>query len=198
MSNPFAPLHNIIDLLSAFPHPWMFAGGWAIDLFLGSVTRPHKDVDVAIFREHQLDLQRCMRGWRMFIADSGRLEPWRAGDYIQLPRHTIWAYAPGSAACNVEVQPDLEVLFNERDEGNWVFRRNSLVARWLALVCLRTASGIPYLAPEIALLYKSKDPRDEDRADFNTVVGSMSGEQRTWLRDALETQSPGHEWLERI
>ena len=29
---------------------WWVAGGWALDLFLGRMTRPHHDVDVAILR----------------------------------------------------------------------------------------------------------------------------------------------------
>jgi putative ABC transport system permease protein len=37
--------------------PWFVAGGWALDLFLGRVTRPHHDVDIALFREDQRQLR---------------------------------------------------------------------------------------------------------------------------------------------
>jgi hypothetical protein len=30
--------------------PWWIAGGWALDLFLGQVSRSHADIDVGIFR----------------------------------------------------------------------------------------------------------------------------------------------------
>lgn len=196
MSDPFAPLRDAARLLSAFPHPWMFAGGWAIDLFLGGDTRRHKDVDIAIFREHQLDLQRCLHGWQIFVPGSRKLEPWQQGEYLQLPAHNIWAYGPGqSGAGDVEVQPDLEVLFNERDSTNWVYRRNPLITRPLTLACLTAPSGMPYLAPEIVLLYKAKGTRDSDHEDFEAVLGWLRDEQRLWLREALEVDRPEHEWL---
>jgi hypothetical protein len=177
----------------------MFAGGWAIDLFLGSVTRHHKDVDVAIFREHQLDLQHYMAGWQMYVADSGKLVPWQPAEYVELPRHTVWAYRPGNVgAGRVEVQPDLEFLFNERDADTWTFRRNPLVTRPLHLAYLRTQEGLPYLAPEIVLLYKSNGTRDDDQADFQAVLGLLSEEQRAWLKWALGVQRPGHPWLQRL
>jgi hypothetical protein len=177
----------------------MFAGGWAMDLFLGRVTRAHKDVDIAIFREHQLDLQQYLPGWHIYVADSGRLELWRHGEYLRLPRHTLWAYKPGSTgAGSVEVEPDIEFLLNERDESYWIFRRNPRIRRPLTLTCLHTAGGIPYLAPEIVLLYKSKGTRESEHADFDVTVGSLIEKQKTWLREALEEQSPGHGWLERL
>ena len=199
MSDPFAPIRHTAHHLSAFPCPWMFAGGWAIDLFVGRLTRLHKDVDVAIFREHQLELQRTLAGWQMYVADSGKLVPWQPGEYVELPLHTVWAYRPGNTgAGSVEVQPDLEFLFNERDEGNWIYRRNPLVTRPLDLACLRTIDGLPYLAPEIVLLYKSKGTRDGDRADYDAVLGTLNEEQRAWLKGALEVETPGHEWLNRL
>lgn len=30
--------------------PWWIAGGWALDLFRGTPTRPHADLDVGVFR----------------------------------------------------------------------------------------------------------------------------------------------------
>ena len=199
MSDPSLPIHEKMDLLSAFPHPWMFAGGWAMDLFLGKVARAHKDVDIAIFREHQLALQQYLSGWHMYVANSGSLESWEHGKYLSLPLHTLWAYKPGSTgAGSVEVEPDIEFLLNERDGSHWIFRRNPRITRPLTLTCLRTVGGIPYLAPEIVLLYKSKDARESDHADFDVTVGSLSEKQKTWLREALKQQSPGHGWLERL
>jgi hypothetical protein len=178
----------------------MFAGGWAIDLFLGSVNRPHKDVDLAIFREHQLDLQSFLPDWRIFVPRSGKLEPWQQGEYLRLPDHNLWLYAPGNTgAGSVEVQPDLEVLFSERDAANWIYRRNPLITRPLIQACRTTQDGMPYLAPEIVLLYKARDTRGGDQADFNAALGSLSVEQRLWLREALEVvDRPGHEWLDRL
>lgn len=30
---------------------WCFCGGWALDLFMGEETRPHKDLDIMIFKK---------------------------------------------------------------------------------------------------------------------------------------------------
>lgn len=52
-SDLFAPVRVAVALLAALPCPWFVAGGWAIDLHLGRATRPHGDVDVAVYRHDQ-------------------------------------------------------------------------------------------------------------------------------------------------
>jgi hypothetical protein len=53
--------------------------------------------------------------------------------------------------------------------------------------------GIPYLKPEICLLFKAKAMRDKDRADFDVVLSQMSPDQRAWLHSALQRVHPDHE-----
>jgi hypothetical protein len=186
-------LQDAAGIMSGFPKPWLVAGGWAIDLYLGRATRPHKDVDIAIFREDQLALQRYLAGWRLEKVESGTLRPWHQGEYIQLPVHEIWAWRPASE--RGDDHPDLEFLLDECTAADWVFRRDPRIVRPLSLACLRAENGLPYLAPEIALLYKSKSPREDDAADFEATWIALSAEQRTWLRQALELSAPGHGWL---
>jgi DNA-binding transcriptional LysR family regulator len=57
-----APL-AVAGLMEGFGRPWCIAGGWAIDLFLGRQTRPHKDVEIAIFRDDQRRLFEHLAGW---------------------------------------------------------------------------------------------------------------------------------------
>src|SRR5688572_16022494 len=110
-----APMWAATWMMSGFDRLWLFASGWAIDLHLGRVTRPHKDVDIAVFREDQLALQSYLDGWHLFIAAGGRLLPWRAGEYIELPLHGIWAYGPhDEGPYGAERKPALEFLLNER------------------------------------------------------------------------------------
>jgi len=44
---------NVLDRMGKFDRPWFIAGGWAVDLFLGRVTRSHKDIEIAIVRADQ-------------------------------------------------------------------------------------------------------------------------------------------------
>ncbi|HEX2304226.1 MAG TPA: hypothetical protein VHH57_11430 [Gaiella sp.] len=48
-------------LMDGFPRPWWISGGWAIEAFVG-VTRPHKDIDVTIFRRDTEMLREHFRG----------------------------------------------------------------------------------------------------------------------------------------
>jgi hypothetical protein len=45
--------------------------------------------------------------------------------------------------------------------------------------------GVPYLASEIVLLLKAKNPRDKDEADFWCALPLLDGGQRLWLDNAL-------------
>src|SRR3712207_5969706 len=86
----------IAALMADFDWPWAFCGGWAIDLWLGRVTREHKDVDILVFRRDQRAVQSYLRarGWTLEIAHHGVLTPWAEGEFIELPRHGIWCKNP--------------------------------------------------------------------------------------------------------
>ncbi|HEU5381681.1 MAG TPA: hypothetical protein VFV38_40190 [Ktedonobacteraceae bacterium] len=62
----------------------------------------------------------------------------------------------------------------------------------------RTRDGIPYLAPEIQLLYKAKDLRPKDEADFTRVLPALDGKRRQWLAQSLALVHPGHVWLTKL
>jgi hypothetical protein len=78
-------------------------------------------------------------------------------------------------------------------------RRSALPARSLfrplSTIGLRTVDGIPYLAPEIQLLYKAKEPRSKDEADFASTLPYLNRESRQWLVQALTVVHPNHPWL---
>lgn len=182
----------VARLLDGLPCPWGFCGGWAVDLFLGRVTRPHKDVDVAIARKDQLLLQSflCSRGWSLEKAHQGRLSPWPAGERIDLPVHGVWCRKPGE-------RPDLlEVLLNECRGDDFAFRRAPSIVREGALAWVRGRGGLPLMAPEIVLLYKSDRPDDAPAAaDFAATLPALDPGQRRWLREALVRLRPDHPWL---
>lgn len=193
MSN--TDFNNVIQAVKFFAdydRPWAVCGGWAIDLFLNRITRSHKDIDFVILRKDQLIIQETFwsRGWTLEKAFKGQLVPWQTGEWIDLPVHIIWCKNP-------KASPDfIELLFNETDEVNFMFRRDHSITLPLGKMIVSTASGIPILAPEIVLLYKSANTEDPSAAtDFKNVLPRLSSETRGWLAVALKKLYTNHVWL---
>jgi hypothetical protein len=86
-------------------------------------------------------------------------------------------------------------MVDAADEDHWIFRRHPGIKRPLVSITLRSAAGIPYLAPEIQLLYKSWSVRPRDRADFERIAPRLDAAARAWLKDALLALEPNHEWI---
>jgi hypothetical protein len=190
----------VAALLADFAGPWAFCGGWAIHLFLDRQTREHKDVDVAIARRDQLQMQAYLatRGWHLQVAHEGVLTDWQPGKYLELPRQGIWGRHPSA-------RPDfLELLLNEIEddpEGGgpvFRFRRDQTITRSLDAAIVRATSGLPILAPEIALLYKSNALDEANRSDFRAALPALGPDRRDWLGAALARLSPAHPWLDEL
>jgi hypothetical protein len=185
------------EALARLRVPFFIAGGWAIDLHLGRITREHHDVDALILRFDQLRLHECLDGWRLKkivphpegLIDRGTLADWRSGERLELPVHQVNVYRSG------ETEPAFQVMFAESAQGEWIYRRNPAVRMPLDRMGFHSLWGLPYLAPEIVLLFKSKHLQSHDRLDFNNALPALSVSSRAWLRAALERSSPNHEWL---
>ena len=171
------------ELLRDFPARWWITAGWAIELYLGRRVREHKDMDVLVLRSEQQVLQRHFPHEELRVAHEGKLEPWAAGEPLELPRHNVWA------------RPGLQFLLGEDDDGTWWYRRDERIRVPLAELGLRTEDGIPYVRPEIVLLFKSKAPEPHDEADFEAALPALDAEARSLLRGWLPA---GHPWRRRI
>jgi hypothetical protein len=182
-------IHAVAAALRDLDAPWAVAGGWALDLALGRETRPHADVDVALFRDDQAALRAALPGWEFAAAVGGVLTPWERGARLELPVHEVHARSPAGAPPLA-----LEFLLNERDGGDWVYRRDPAVRLPLARAVRRGPGGVRVLAPEVVLLYKSQSPRPADEADFLAAQPLLDAEGRAWLRDALLRARPDHPW----
>jgi len=88
----------------------------------------------------------------------------------------------------------MQLMVAEDDGDEWVFRRDPRVRRVQGTLGRRTATGLPYLAPEVQLLYKAAHPRPKDEADIARIAPHLDDEDRRWLRDALALVYPGHHW----
>lgn len=183
---------KVASVMRAFEPDWFVAGGWAIDLFLEKETRAHQDIEIAIFRKDQLALQNYLQGWKLKKAVGGELIEWKAGEFLELRIHEIHCFGE-----NKEL-PVLEILLNETNDKEWIFRRDKRITKLLSELSLATNSGINFLRPEIVLLYKSKNPREKDEQDFQAAVKQLDFESRKWLRGALSICYSKHHWLESI
>lgn len=182
-------LGEVVTLLGDLPARWWIAGGWALELHLGRAVRGHEDVDVMVLRDDQRALQRHLAGWDLRIAHEGKLEPWAEGERVELPRHGVWARRAANGPW------ELEFLLGEHEEGLWRYRRDPRVALPVDEIGLRTETGIPYLRPELILLFKSKAPREGDEADLAAVLPALDAEGRARLAAWL---LPDHPWRARI
>ncbi|HSH82740.1 MAG TPA: GrpB family protein [Herpetosiphonaceae bacterium] len=191
----FAPVHAVVQELGEFAQPWYISSGWALDLFLGRVARVHHDVDVVIARSDQISLQAHMtgRGWKFVTPHEGALEPWPPHMRLEHPRIQAHAHREGAF---------IDFLLSDIGNAIWHYRRDPVVIRGVERMSLRTPDGIPFLAPELVLLFKSKNTsgrdRPKDQGDFDKVRDLLEPERRAWLRWALLRTDPAHPWIAEL
>jgi hypothetical protein len=168
---------------------WWTAGGWAIDLWVGRQTRPHVDLDIAILRRDQQRFWDRLAGWDLWLGPDTELRPFDGPIEVTPPDHAVWCRP------TTDSEWAFELLLNDSEGDRWLFRRDPAVSLPLAEISGRTSDGVPFLAPEIVLLYKAKQRRPHDELDLAVALPTLSARQRTWLRDAIEQVHPGHPWL---
>lgn len=176
-------------LLARAAVPWWFAGGWAIDLFLGASSRPHSDIDIGCFRADLEGLLAELSGWDIRVAANGRLTTLSPGSSLDSAAHGLWCRPSGSASWV------LEILIEDAEGSDWTFRRDRRVRRPAHDIVVHTASGHQVIRPEIQLLYKAKHPRPRDALDFHATWPALNADAQSWLLEHLRVIHPNHPWL---
>ncbi|MCB0998565.1 MAG: hypothetical protein KDB40_04650 [Acidimicrobiales bacterium] len=186
---PWAPTtrHEVFAALDGCAAPWWFAGGHALELFTGRTWRAHDDIDIGIRRIDApavLDHLR-RRGWEPVVAAAGVLSPWDGGPLdAATHQNNVWCRRPGGPW-------QLDVIVGEGDDGRWVYRRDPAITRpWSEAVLER--DGVRFLAPELQLLFKSKDVRGKDTVDVEQVAPLLDGGGLALLAAQLRGDHP---WL---
>jgi hypothetical protein len=82
--------------------------------------------------------------------------------------------------------------------GLWVCRRDASITLPYGELILRTGEGVPYVTPEVTLLFKAKHVRDKDEADFQRGLPRMNQTQRSRLISWLSQVHPGHPWIKAL
>lgn len=172
--------------------PWWIAGGWALDLFLGEVTRPHADIDVGIFRRDAQSVRSTLSEWEFFEAQQGSLTRLETRSALGKAVNSLWCRRQGKC------EWAFELMLDEGGGNTWIFRRDANIACSLERAIRRSGDGIPYLAPEIQLLYKSKAIRRKDQTDFDAVFTRLDSRARAWLCESIARTDPNHAWLSKL
>jgi hypothetical protein len=177
--------------MRAYREPWGFAGGWAIDLFVGASTRPHADVDIAVLRGDQEKLRRALAGAQVDTMVGGARLPWGANEWLAPPTHELHATWPDGA--------HVELVLNDSDAatGEWVYRRDARIRLPLSQT-FHSTGALPFLAPEIVLLFKSRAPAAKDDADLATALPRLDDRSVTWLREAIVVTGGADRWVETL
>jgi GrpB-like predicted nucleotidyltransferase (UPF0157 family) len=188
----FQPVLELKELMQGFQKDWCIPSGWALDVFIGSPSRYHYDLDLLIWREDQLALRQHLlaAGWELHVPVDGAYHPWAEGEFLELPLHQVHARKEGRF---------LDILLGEHDAEGWRFRRDPQITHEISSVMLPSSLGLKILAPEIALLFKSRsnggEARGKDNQDFARALPYLAPKAREWLKLALEKISPEHVWL---
>jgi Aminoglycoside-2''-adenylyltransferase len=172
--------------LAGVATPWYVAGGWAVDLHLGRTTRAHEDLEIGVPREHFAEIAGRFPELAFYVAGGGRVVP--ATPEALDARFQTWALDPVADVWR------FDVMREPHDGDTWISRRHASLTRPYAAVIRTGRDGIPYLSPEVVLLFKAKHRRPKDEADRALLAPVLTGEQRAWLDDALELVHPGHPW----
>jgi hypothetical protein len=181
---PWRP-HEVAAFFATLPVPWWIAGGWAIDLFLGRQTRAHEDIDVLLLRRDQQAVRSLLGAWDVQAAlpppraETWPFLPWHHSEDLDETIHDIWCRPDATQPWRIQL------MIAETQDDQWLFRRMPNIHRSVATVGDITPEGIPYLVPEIQLLYKAKTLRPKDEADFRQTLPVLRWEQRTWLTAEL-------------
>ncbi|MEY9863019.1 hypothetical protein ABH935_008668 [Catenulispora sp. GAS73] len=103
--------------------------------------------------------------------------------------HQTWLRDPASGDYLVDV-------FREPHDGHtWICRHAPTIRLPYDEIIRHTAEGIPYLTPELVLLFKAKHARPKDQRDFEGVVPELSPAQRERLAGLIGRVYPDHRWL---
>lgn len=206
------------ELLKNGGFEYAFCGGQALDLFLGYESRIHGDIDICVFRKDRNRIIQYMQaqGFEVYeMLGGGRAHHITdVSDQVEVKRNIfcfregcplVKTYPPDAdGSCWMEffhigqTQLDfIEFLFNDKTEYAFEYARNREITLGLERAVL-FSGGIPYLAPELCLLYKSTDTEREGyQQDFALARKAMNAFRREWLRNALLREYPGgHPWLD--
>lgn len=186
---PWSPA-EVAGRLDGVAVPWCVAGGWAVDLFAGEVSRPHEDIEIAVPAAGFPAIRSALPDLEFHVVGAGQAWPVDSPAFAIMNQTWGWQHSSG-AYC-------LDVFREPHDGDTWICRRDQSIRLPYDAVIRESADGIPYLAPQIVLLFKAKNGRRKDSADLAATLPRLAAEDRDWLAWALRLVHPGHPWLAEV
>lgn len=181
---------QITSMLAGVSVPWCVAAGWALDLFRGEQTREHGDLEIAVPGTPAAfgAVHAALAGYHFEVIGSGRAWPLDSPAFEVM--NQTWVSDPVTGVYR------LDIFLEPQRDGAWVCRRDETICLPYEQVICRTETGIPYLAPQIVLLFKAKyADLDKNEADFAGACPLLGDRARGWLGWAVQRVHPGHPWL---
>ena len=184
---PWEPLglDAVVRTFASASFRWWISGGRALELHLKRSWRDHEDTDVGVVRDDLPALYELLSEWDIHVAAAGELTAWR-GEPLDVARHqnNLWCRLTAGTPWV------LDVTIGEGSKSDWIYRRDPTVQRPWDMAVMRSNGGIPYLAPELQLLFKSKDLRPKDDVDAGEVIPTLDASQRDFLEHHLQADHP--------
>ncbi len=127
-------------------------------------------------------------GYVFDAVGSGRI--WEdAESHVLAATHQTWVRDPSTGNYL------LDVFREPHDGATWICRHDEAIRLPYSDIIGHTDDGIPYLVPELVLLFKAKHARPKDQADFDQTVPRLTRGQRSALAELLARAHPEHPWL---
>ena len=135
-------------------------------------------------------VRQALAGYDLEVVGSGRRWPIDSPAFDVL--NQTWVSEPATGVYRLDI-------FREPHDGDtWICRRDETIRLPYEQIIRRTPAGIPYLVPEIVLLFKAKHARPKDEADLRGTLPLLDPVARDWLGWALRRAHPGHRWIEML
>jgi aminoglycoside-2''-adenylyltransferase len=182
---------EVAQRLAGVATPWCVAAGWALELFRGEQTREHGDIEIAIPAADFPEVRDRFPGYAFDAVGSGRIWEDATPDALAAT-HQTWVRDPATGNYLLDV-------FREPHDGEtWICRHDETIRLPYRGIIRHTPDGIPYLTPELVLLFKAKHARPKDQADFDGTVPYLTSAQRKTLAGLLAHARPGHRWIAEL
>ena len=178
---------DVAARLAGVDVPWCVAAGWALDLFRGEMTREHEDLEIAVPAGRFGLVRAALADFEFEVVGSGRSWPLDSDAFDVM--FQTWVRERGGGVYRLDI-------FREPHDGDtWICRRDQSIRLPYDQIIMTSPQGVPYLMPEIVLLFKAKHDRPKDQADFTGVLPMLSPARQAWLAAALARVHPGHPWI---